>query len=152
MNFLDADGVPTERWNLYRSSSSPGKVLAKGIREIYSDLFRLYPDAYRKDDEAIRNFLSSKTAVAQSTISRMVTTFRILCDLADFEGKPDTITTGPVKATAEGRVSEPPLTVTGSKSPAISLNLQITLPATDDPKVYDQFFSAMKKHLFSDES
>jgi hypothetical protein len=35
--------------------------------------------------------------------------------------------------------------------PAININIQLQLQATEDAKVYDNFFAAMKKHLFPSE-
>jgi ribosomal protein S17E len=31
--------------------------MANAIRKAYSDLFKMYPDAHKKDDETLKNFL-----------------------------------------------------------------------------------------------
>lgn len=40
-------------------------------------------------------------------------------------------------------------TVTGARPIAININIQLQLPATEDAKIYDSLFSALKRHLFS---
>lgn len=48
----------------------------------------------------------------------------------------------------------PPVLPPGSQHvslhPGITINIELQLPATNDPKIYDSLFAAMKKHLFND--
>ncbi len=37
-------------------------------------------------------------------------------------------------------------------APVVSINIELKIPATDNADVYDNFFKAMKKHLWPDES
>lgn len=76
-------------------------------------------------------------------------TFKALCDIADFSAAP------PPKVAGEAGKPEETKTVTVARhaqnGPAININIQLQLQATEDPKVYDNFFAAMKKHLFPSE-
>src|SRR5947209_8998599 len=83
---LYTTGTPTERLRAYRDKAKAGGVLAAGIRQAYPELFETYPDAYRKDDEAIRNFFSSRTDLGEATLALAVRTFKTLCEKANFEG------------------------------------------------------------------
>ena len=54
INFLDSSGSPTELWTMARTS--PEKAAAAGVRTGYQALFQTFPDAERKDTEALTNF------------------------------------------------------------------------------------------------
>ena len=85
LNLVDSEGVPTENWNLYRNRSNNKALLATLIRNAYSELFVMYPEAQERTDEEIRNFIASKTKVGEDSIQRIVTTFKTLCGMAVFD-------------------------------------------------------------------
>jgi len=60
LQFIDSSQVPTELWRKYRDTKIAPNVLAQAIKKAYSKLFEIYPNAYRKDDEALRNFLRQR--------------------------------------------------------------------------------------------
>lgn len=163
LGFLDGSGVPQERWNAYRHKGSAGAVLAQTIRECYSGLYAMYPDAHRKDDEAITNWIRSNTNHSADIVRRALKTFRMLTEKADFEaGSPhiDAVTEHdrgsdkhhPPGESTKVRQSAKKTTMVASEpaTPAINVNVQLHLQASDDPAVYDAFFAAMKKHLLPD--
>jgi len=84
LGFLDGSGVPTDKWRSYKDSTKSKKVLGEAIKTTYSGVFSIYPDANRKDDEAIRNWI------------------------------------------------------------------ELQMPPTNDPVIYENFFAAMKKYLLDD--
>jgi len=149
LGFLDSSSVPTDRWKNYRDKKQAPKIMAQAIREAYSSLFDLYSDAFRKDKEAIRNFFSSKTEVGEKTIEYMVSTFKNLCELADFEIV-DVIPSYEKKVKTVGF----PTVTTGipsTKGLTININIQLQLPATNDASIYDKLFESLKKHILSQE-
>jgi hypothetical protein len=154
LGFLNGSAEPTETWQKYRPKASAGAVLAAAMRSSYSELFDTYPDAERKDTEALRNFFSTHTTVGEATLNMIVRTFKTLCESADFSAA------APLPPEETGDAGKPEggkgrSIVTLSKQtysgPAININIQLQLQATEDPKVYDNFFAAMKKHLFPSE-
>jgi len=150
LDFVDSSGTPKENWQKYRPRETAGAVLAAAIRKAYSDLFDIYPDADRKDNEALRNFFSTHTKVGEATLNLIVRTFKTLCEAADFAAEP------PVMDSPEtlkyAREKGMPVVLPGKTSgPAININIQLQLQATEDARVYDNFFAAMKKHLFPSE-
>lgn len=153
LQFLDSSGSPTEKWKAYKDKSKAKHVLGETMKKTYSDLFSIYPDAYRKDDEALHNYFASKTGLAKPTVDRMVRTFKLLCDKAEFETVSSS--TPPVSvATQEKKpgvttATAPPPAVKATTVPTININVELHLPPTDDASVYEKLFAAMKKHLFS---
>jgi hypothetical protein len=150
IGFVDSGGNPTERWKAYRGSAS-GKVMAEAIRMGYAGLFSTYPDADKRDDEAIANLIRQNSNFGADTITRVVGSFKALCGLADFSGQPSQVSAvqpagaPPIVATQQALHGGQPFINPGQ--PVINLNIQLELPAQADEKFYDAFFEAMKKHL-----
>lgn len=158
LGFIDASQSPTQTWIDYRDKSRSSKVLGAAIKTAYSDLFTLYPDAHRKDDEAIRNWIRSTTTAGEATVQRATATFKALVAKADFDNIDPTDATHVATATAatlpvtpQGYVA-PATPQLGRHNPAVNINIELQVPATNDPKVYENFFAAMKKHLLDDAS
>jgi hypothetical protein len=147
IGFLDGNGAPTDTWKAYKDKGKARRVLADALRTAYSELFSIYPDAYRKDDEALYNYFASKTGLAKATVELVVRTFKTVCERADFEGAPPGVaTTPPTKAPPTPAIAEIKGGVPGA--PSININIELHLPPTDDANVYEKLFAAMKKHLF----
>lgn len=144
IGFLDSSGVPTEDWKAYRNKQLSKGVLATAIRRSYEDLFHTYPDAHRQDDKRLHDFFAAHTKVGEAARRFIVGTFKALCELADFEAVPPEVIAEKTKGLAV-----PSALVPSAGIKAININIQLTLPATDDPAVYDNLFAALKKHLLS---
>jgi len=144
IGFLDSAGKPTDDWTAYRDKTVAGSLLAMALRRAYPDLFRTYPGAHREDNETLLAYFAAHTTVAKSTREFMVRTFKALCELADFEKAPPY--EGAEEPTAPGVPSD---RVPSAGVEAVNVIVQLTLPATDDPAVYDNLFAALKKHLLS---
>jgi hypothetical protein len=152
LGFVDSSGSPKPFWLQYRAKETAGAVLASAIRKGYSDLFSTYADADRKDNEALRNYFSTHTKVGEGALNLIVRTFKTLCEAADFAADPPKTDTTEITNTGDkqNNVTLPGKLKTQT-GPAININIQLQLQATEDPKVYDNFFAAMKKHLFPSE-
>jgi hypothetical protein len=150
INFIDSSGAPTEFWRQYKDPTKSKIVLAQAIRQGYKELFATYPDANRKDREALYAFFSSKTGKAKATVDLMVNTFTNLCQLADFEAEAPKLGLEMPKPA----VSEKPISYIKSEKgviPELHINIQLHLPPTTDSTVYDNLFKALRKYLLSEE-
>jgi len=152
LRFTDQTGIPTDVWKQYKIPTQSNSIMGEAIKTSYKELFALYPDAFRKDREALYAFFSS-TGKAKRTIDSMVTTFQNLCKLATFEAVP--VTKVPI-VIEEGK-TEPVIPKVATKVVAqkgfneIHINIQLHLPETNDAKVYDSLFKSLRKHLLSDD-
>jgi hypothetical protein len=153
IGFLDDSGHPTDTWRAYRNKSQSKKVLAAALRKAYATLFTTYPDANRKDTEALRNFFSSHTSVGEGALGYMVRTFKTLADMADFESPAESLPEVEVEVEEQeekgGAVVKRKVVTTTPNGMTVNINIQLQIPATDKAEVYDSFFAAMKKHLLS---
>lgn len=147
LGFVSASGVPTKRWRSYRDKPIAAHVMAQALREVYPDLFEAYPDAHHKEEDVLNSFFNSQSKVAPSTLAYMIRTFRTLCSLADFEGAP--LVEAASAPPADLTLAPPPRD--GADPPArevgLNLTVQLQLPVTDDPAVYDALFAALRRHL-----
>jgi hypothetical protein len=145
IDFINADGVPNQNYKDFRDTSRAKIVMANAVKKAYSELFMMYPDAYKKDDETLKNFFRPTMKAGEQVVERMVDTFKVLCSFADFEAIP----------TSEGEVKEHEKIEKMKGVEALpsgitlNLNIQIVLPTTDDASVYDKIFKALKEHILS---
>lgn len=156
LGFLDGSGVPTDRWRSYKDSTKSKKVLGEAVKAAYSGVFGIYPDANRKDDEAIRNWIRTETGGSDLAVQRMLSTFKTLVGNADFEGLEELSHTGGVAqrtTSSNGQAVQTPVIsapIATKSGPIVNVNIELQIPPTNDPVIYENFFAAMKKYLLDD--
>ncbi|MDH5451586.1 MAG: DUF5343 domain-containing protein, partial [Candidatus Bathyarchaeota archaeon] len=144
---IDSNGVPTQSFNDFRTAKSK-QVMASALRKTYAELFQIYPDPINQSNEDLTNFFAQKEpSKKKGTLQRYVNTFKTLCEFADF---------GAVLVTPKVEVKEAEKVVEVAKvttqlpsGVTINLNIQLTLPATEDATVYDKIFKSLKENLLS---
>lgn len=160
LQFIDESGIPTQRYYDFLDQSQSGTVLAEAIKEAYSDLFAINKRAHLMTAEEVTNKLKTLTQGQKSAdvIRFMTNTFKGLCEYADFE------TPLSVNVPKEGSQKEEILQDTQEREfkheqspkanfrtpvhPQLHYNIQIILPETRDPQVYDAIFRSLKEHLY----
>jgi hypothetical protein len=156
INFIDSNSVPTQNYIDFRVTDKSKVVMAQALRTSYSELFQLYPDAYNRDNEALRNFFTQRTTAGPQVVARTIDTFRVLCEFADFEAPTVSETPTPAPTVTPAPTPAPvPLIqqpVTREGGVGINVNIRLELPATNDADVYDKIFQSIKKHLLTPSS
>lgn len=87
LKFVDDLGVPTERYRKFRNKEKSRIILGSAIKEAYSEVFKVYPDANQKDGSSLQNFFSTHTDLGERAVKSIVETFKALCSIADFDLK-----------------------------------------------------------------
>src|SRR5690606_27991411 len=109
---------------------------------------------------ALTNFFKTETGLGERAVSYMVRTFKTLVELADFSStRYEQTHSGQITPTISQSDSttvpldvEMPQLTHAAQTPAglsVNINIQLTIPESKDPEVYDNFFAALKKHLLS---
>jgi len=161
LGFLDANAVPTERYYKFLDQSQSKQVLAEAIKEAYDDLFAVNVKANELTVQEVKNKLRTLTQGKNSdkVLGLMANTFRALVDYAEWNTTPKKLEEKKEK-TIEQKTEQPkeiPLIheeveeeSVGGKVHKTQLhyNIQIHLPESRDPAVYDTLFKSLKKHLF----
>lgn len=157
LGFLEETGAPTKTYYEFLDQGQSGRVLATAIREAYEDLFAVNKRANEMNVEDVKNKLRTLTQGQKSdnVVTLMANTFRALVDLADWQPGPAQPTQDPRKekeeatevTVAEKEGSELSSRILGGKPIELHYNIQIHLPESRDPAVFDAIFQALRKHL-----
>jgi len=159
LGFLTGDRTPTSRYFQYLDQTQSNAVMAAAIHEAYADLFRINKTANKMSRGDIVNKMKTLTQgqVGASALDKMAATFLEMCKHADFEAKPTTEEALPeAKPENQKDVSTLQTPLPAATPPAhagkvtlggLHYNIQLILPATRDPNVYDVLFRSLKEHL-----
>lgn len=146
LGFVGSDGLPTDKWKAYGVKKERGHVMASALKNAYADLFDTYPNAYKENDSVLFDFFKGNTGAADRETGLMLKTFQNLCALADFEAIPaEAVVSEPLTSPREEAARIP----TVAPGLTVNINVQLTLPATDDETVYDKLFASLKRNLLS---
>jgi hypothetical protein len=146
IGFIDSSSRPTDRWKEFKARAKAPKVMGKALTEAYADLFKTYPDAPRKDIEALMDFFRSKTDLGDRAVSAIVNSFKALAAVAEFEGLEEI---GEKEEPHHERKKEARHDAS-SGMPSLSITIQLQLPATENEAIYDKLFAALRKHLYTE--
>lgn len=150
LGFLDADGVPKDRYFEFLDRTQSLKVLAPAIQEAYSDLFEVNKEAQKMDLNEVKNKLRTLFAGAKKNdiIVKIAKTFVALCEYADFSA--------PVDRSKKKKTDDTPKIEKeinkDTKEKMVSLDslqyhINIVLPESKDPAIYDAIFKSLRDHL-----
>lgn len=161
LKFLDENGTPRERYFDYLDQGQSQRVLAEGVRDAYADLYQLNNKAHELSRGDIKGKMKTLTQgqYTDAVLDKMAMTFFALAKNADFEAaapaKPpaDEATEDEVPA-EERHEPEQDGGGRGRRRPPVELgelvyNIQIHLPESRDPAVYDALFSSLRTHLLT---
>lgn len=152
LKFIADDGRPLQRYYEYLDQSKSQAVLAEAIWDAYADLFQVNKSANKMSKAEILGKLKTLTQgqYSEAVLDKMALTFTALCALADFSSSvTKTINKEPSEenVTQEDNPSIPKHTDKGFSIGGLVYNIQLILPESRDPKVYDALFESLKKHL-----
>lgn len=154
IGFLDDKGAPTKRYYRFLDQTHSGAVLAEGIREAWADLFAINVNAHQLSKS---EFIGKLRTLAQGQLSdRVMTlhymTFSALVKSADFTSHPAKPAKTESPSASDKKKDAPPRTPDGDGPRAVELgglvyNIQLILPESRDPAVYDALFRSLREHL-----
>lgn len=150
IGFIDASGTTTSRWQAYRGPK--GKTaLGEAIKEGYSELYSVYPDAHARSNTELEQVFSMSSKAGKQTISKIVSTFKNLASQADFGNSPSGeevhVETTPLhKPVAGGQTGQ--ATGGGVMTPSLHIDMQIHIAPEASSDQIDQIFASMAKHLY----
>lgn len=161
LKFLDDSGKPIDRYFRFLDQTQGEKVLAEAIRDAYQDLFRVNIKANELSKSDVTNKMKtlSQGAFSESVLDKMSTTFTTLVKLADFKSSANPSAAAAALPIDEGNAemmreerSERSETRREDQHHNVKLgglvyNIQIVLPESRDPAVYDALFQSLRRHL-----
>ena len=150
LSLLNSDGTPTDLYKAFRSPTTSKAAIAEAIKVGYREVFERneYAGNLKKDD--LKGLVVEITGLdAKDAIVGMICrTFEMLKSFADFDQK--------LAAHKREGLTEPAVSTTSSRAPAapdeelnvrLSYSINLVLPKTDDPAVFNAIFKALREHL-----
>jgi hypothetical protein len=161
LGFLQPSGAPTARYFEFLDQTQSARVLAEAMREAYSDLFELNTNAQKMTRDEVKNKLKTLTQgqFSDDVLGKMATTFVAFANEADFDAVEPATPPTEVEETRDPKHQAPqdvsPARTRVGKGGAVRLgelvyNIQIQLPESRDPAVYDALFRSLRTHLFDE--
>lgn len=160
LGFMSSDGVPTDRYDQFRNADTQGIAIANGMREAFSDLFDRNEYVYELSKDKLTSLVVEITGAAKDdrTTSAIVSTFAALNDLADFEADPNSVGNAPeqearVDVPSVGKIDEGKKARVSASSNIdfkVGYTINLNLPETTDPEVFNAIFKSLKENLLSD--
>lgn len=154
LGFLDDSGTPTERYYQFLDQTQSGRVLAEALREAYEDLFAVNTKAHQMTADDIKNKLKTLTLGQKSdnVLNLMANTFKALADQAEWDAPPPKPTPTTPESPTGGSNPEPPKPPSDQlpnlpRAFELHYDIQIHLPESRDPAVFDAVFQALRRHL-----
>lgn len=157
LGFLNETGEPLARYHEFLDQTQSKQILAQGIRQAYADLFQVKTDAQTMTRAEVKNKMKtlSQGQYSDPVLDKMAATFRALVEQADFSAAE------PLKSDEDGTGNRG----TGDDEPGggdggdggggaetlairgLVYNINIHLPESRDPAVYDALFRSLRQHL-----
>lgn len=155
IGLLDEMGIPTKKYFDFMDQSKSKKVVAEGIRTAYEDLFQINKNAQNMSKNEIEGKFKTLTSGSkgQRVISFMASTFKGLCDYADWTettlkfNEDDKVEHGLKATLEENKISNNTEFETTKGTVSLNYDIHIHLPATRDSAIYDALFESLTKHI-----
>ena len=152
LGLLTDTGTPTSMYYEFLDQTQSGKVLARGMRTAYSDLFQLKAKAHEMSATELKNKMKTLTQgqASADVLAKMVTTFQAFAKLADFSEPATPADDEAVEESGpdDGVEAEQP-DREGLRLGGLVYAINLELPESRDQAVYDALFRSLKEHLLT---
>jgi len=156
IGFIGTDGLPTELYEKFRNpdDKKAGIAIAKAMKIGYPDFYERNEYFHTLDKTALKSFIIEATGMdaKNSTVIALLNTIETLKSLANFDSD-ERKSDDKVKASIAAAVVEtiPPVRHASKNTELnISYTINLNLPETSDPTVFDAIFRSLKEHILSD--
>ncbi|TDN98883.1 DUF5343 domain-containing protein [Sunxiuqinia elliptica] len=155
--FLTPDGTPTQLYKNFRNPDMRGVAMANALKTGYKELFTRNAYAQDLSNKDLTQLVSEITGNPHdsSTVKLIVRSFSNAKDFADFEAKNNDVATNKPKPKSnkpETSIDQPLSQIDKSSSVKLGLNytINLVLPKTDDPAIFDAIFKSLKENLLDE--
>lgn len=155
IGFANPDGTPSDLYKRFRNPAQSGFAIAAVIRGAYAPLYIRNEFMHELSDDGLLGLITEETGQAHDSnpVKLIFASIRHLKAFANFKAHTEQM---PVVAEREPEVhANQSATETPPNSASFGLNLGYTinlnLPATSDPEVFDAIFKSLKQHLLRPE-
>lgn len=157
LGFLDDAGNPTGRYSQFRTERGRSPAMLAGLKSAYGLVFRRNENAHKLNEQEIRDLVVEITGRSSSdkTVGATVNTFKALNKFVDLAALASQerleLQDAPIpEGTPHGETQEMPSSeVSERKSRKLSnsYTINLNLPPSKDPEVFNAIFDSLKKSL-----
>lgn len=156
MGFLGSDGVPSALYDQFRNSETQGIAVAEGMKRAFGELFERNEYVYDMSRQELTGIVVETTGAAKGdrNTQAVVGTFLALNEVADFEGAPPTQLSSASesedalsKDMSRNLQSTPPAGDMSDIELRVGYTINLNLPETKDPEVFNAIFKALRENL-----
>lgn len=152
---LNSDGTPTQLYKQFRNPANSGHSLAMALKQGYKELYSRNEYCHELDKKAFKGLVMEATGEPHDStkVEKIVATFFHAKTLADFDAKqamPKEKQSDPKKDESDNK---PEIKgEQGHKKLSLGLNytINLVLPKTDDPAIFNAIFKSLKENLLND--
>lgn len=147
LKFLDDDNTPTQYYKDFRDKTNSRAVLAKCIKDVYSDVYSSHENLHKLDKKDLTEKFKIVTGLGgdSAVLRNIVSSFEELVKLADFKTEIKKKEEIP-KEDQEKESDDEDIELV--KKLGFGYTININLPATTDQRVYNAIFKSLKDNLF----
>jgi len=159
LGFLASDGSPTELYDRFRNSETQGEAMAQAVKFGFKELYDANEYAHDLSSEKLAALITQLTGAEKDarTTQCTVTTFANLKKFADFDKKrAEQVVSINVKSKDDELTSQrhPPLQMQNASNVDLKLSytINLNLPESTNPDVFNAIFRSLKENLLSEKS
>lgn len=156
IGFVAPDGAPTDLYKRFRNHSSAGAAAASAVKIGYKPLSAVNEFFYELGDKDLLALINQVTgAGAGDKVAKLtLATLLALRSFADFASAGEAAAASTETASLANKTSDTERVASNAdESRPIGINLGYTinlhLPATSDPAVFNAIFKSLREHLLS---
>jgi hypothetical protein len=151
IGFLASDGTPTEIYDRFRNAETQGEAMAQAMKIGFKELYDANEYAHDLTKEKLSALITQLTGAEKDSRATQFSaaTFQNLKSFADFEKKS---AAKPVAARVEPPAAHPgalPLQNPSNIDLKLSYTINLNLPESTNPDVFNAIFKALKENLLS---
>lgn len=153
IGFATADGTPTDLYRKFRNSATEGWAAAQALRVGYAPLFVRNEYMYKLSDDDLKGLIVEETGAEQDSgvVPLVFACIKQLKKFAKWDGAPSEEAPERIAQESPSTSDRSLYSATHAATQALGFNLGYTinlnLPATSDPAVFNAIFRALKEHL-----
>lgn len=153
---LNPDGTPTQVYKNFRNPDFRGAAMAKALKTGYEELYTRNEYVHDLSDKDLKKIVSEVTGKPHdnSTVSVIFRSFKNARDFAEFEASSPKETQAKKAEPKEKSPQSVGIVTSKTESSKLNLGLNYTinlvLPKTDDPAIYDAIFKSLKENLLDE--
>jgi Family of unknown function (DUF5343) len=151
--FLGADGTPTELYDRFRNADMQGTAMAQGVRIGFKELYDRNEYAHDLPKDKLTALVTEISGLEKNSrvVNAIVGTFTALKPFANFEqAAPVGEIVVPEKVPLEQTLPpKPPTPLPNNVDLRLSYTINLNLPETTNPEVFNAIFKSLKENLLN---